>query len=137
MRQLIIRAKISSLLAQRSLALLLKSRHWEVIEADLSGYLDTIPHADLLSRSGRGGTASIRRAIRPALHGRSTGSPTENHENTSPDGLHHQGSVHCFRHVTLAAPSSRLHGVCQLVRSDFRPVPSRHTFVGYALKLWQ
>ena len=32
---------------------LLKDRHWEVIDADLSGYFDTIPHSDLMKSVSR------------------------------------------------------------------------------------
>jgi group II intron reverse transcriptase/maturase len=34
--------------AVRRVHTLLKSRHWEVVDADLSGYFDTIPHAELM-----------------------------------------------------------------------------------------
>ena len=38
----------SALDAVRHVHSLLKSRHWEVIDADLSGYFDTIPHMELM-----------------------------------------------------------------------------------------
>ena len=40
--------KQSALDAVRHVHTLLKSRHWEVIDADLSGYFDSIPHFELL-----------------------------------------------------------------------------------------
>jgi RNA-directed DNA polymerase len=39
--------------AVRQVHTLLKSRHWEVIDADLSGYFDTIPHAELMKSVAR------------------------------------------------------------------------------------
>jgi group II intron reverse transcriptase/maturase len=38
----------SALDAVQYIRTLLKSRHWEVIDADLSGYFDSIPHAELV-----------------------------------------------------------------------------------------
>jgi len=38
----------SALDAVRHVHSLLKSRHWEVIDADMSGYFDTIPHTELM-----------------------------------------------------------------------------------------
>ena len=43
----------SALDAVRHVHTLLKSRHWEVIDADLSGYFDTIPHAELMKSVAR------------------------------------------------------------------------------------
>ena len=43
----------SALDAVQHVRTLLKSRHWEVIDADLSGYFDSIPHADLLKSVAR------------------------------------------------------------------------------------
>ena len=43
----------SALDAVRHVHSLLKSRHWEVIDADLSGYFDTIPHAELMKSVAR------------------------------------------------------------------------------------
>jgi retron-type reverse transcriptase len=42
------RQKRSALDAVSHVYTLLKSRHWQVIDADLSGYFDSIPHAELL-----------------------------------------------------------------------------------------
>ena len=42
------RQKRSALDAVNHVYTLLKSRHWQVIDADLSGYFDSIPHAELL-----------------------------------------------------------------------------------------
>ncbi len=47
------RPKRSALDAVRHVHSLLKSRHWEVIDADLSGYFDSIPHAELLKSVAR------------------------------------------------------------------------------------
>ncbi len=43
----------SALDAIRHVHSLLKTRHWEVIDADLSGYFDTIPHAELMKSVAR------------------------------------------------------------------------------------
>jgi len=43
----------SALDAVRHVHTLLKSRHWEVIDADLSGYFDSIPHFELLKSVAR------------------------------------------------------------------------------------
>lgn len=43
----------SALDAIRHVHSLLKTRHWEVIDADLSGYFDTIPHAELMKSVSR------------------------------------------------------------------------------------
>ena len=47
------RPQRSALDAVRHVHRLLKSRHWEVIDADLSGYFDTIPHAELMKSVSR------------------------------------------------------------------------------------
>jgi len=47
------RPKRSALDAVRHVHSLLKTRHWEVIDADLSGYFDTIPHAELMKSVAR------------------------------------------------------------------------------------
>ena len=47
------RPQLSALDAVRHVHRLLKSRHWEVIDADLSGYFDSIPHAELLKSVAR------------------------------------------------------------------------------------
>ena len=47
------RPERSALDAVRHVHSLLKSRHWEVIDADLSGYFDSIPHAELLKSVAR------------------------------------------------------------------------------------
>ena len=47
------RPKRSALDAVRRVHALLKSRHWEVIDADLSGYFDTIPHFELMKSVAR------------------------------------------------------------------------------------
>ena len=47
------RQQRSALDAVRHVHTLLKSRHWEVIDADLSGYFDSIPHAELLKSVAR------------------------------------------------------------------------------------
>lgn len=47
------RPKRSALDAVRHVHSLLKSRHWEVIDADLSGYFDQIPHSELLKSVAR------------------------------------------------------------------------------------
>ena len=47
------RPQRSALDAVRHVHRLLKSRHWEVIDADLSGYFDSIPHAELLKSVAR------------------------------------------------------------------------------------
>jgi group II intron reverse transcriptase/maturase len=43
----------SALDAVRHVHSLLKSRHWEVIDADLSGYFDSIPHSELMKSVAR------------------------------------------------------------------------------------
>ena len=43
----------SALDAVRHVYTLLKSRHWEVIDADLSGYFDSIPHFELMKSVAR------------------------------------------------------------------------------------
>jgi group II intron reverse transcriptase/maturase len=47
------RQERSALDAVRHVYTLLKSRHWEVIDADLSGYFDSIPHAELMKSVAR------------------------------------------------------------------------------------
>ena len=47
------RPKRSALDAVRHVHSLLKSRHWEVIDADLSGYFDSIPHFELMKSVSR------------------------------------------------------------------------------------
>jgi len=47
------RPKRSALDAVNHVYTLLKSRHWEVIDADLSGYFDSIPHAELMKSVSR------------------------------------------------------------------------------------
>jgi group II intron reverse transcriptase/maturase len=47
------RPEKSALDAVRHVHTLLKSRHWEVVDADLSGYFDTIPHAELMKSVSR------------------------------------------------------------------------------------
>ena len=47
------RRERSALDAVHHVHALLKSRHWEVIDADLSGYFDSIPHAELLKSVAR------------------------------------------------------------------------------------
>ena len=47
------RPKRSALDAVRHVHTLLKSRHWEVIDADLSGYFDSIPHFELMKSVSR------------------------------------------------------------------------------------
>ena len=47
------RSERSALDAVRQVHALLKSRHWEVIDADLSGYFDSIPHSELLKSVAR------------------------------------------------------------------------------------
>ncbi len=47
------RRERSALDAVQHVRRLLKSRHWEVIDADLSGYFDSIPHAELLKSVAR------------------------------------------------------------------------------------
>ena len=47
------RPERSALDAVQQVSALLKSRHWEVIDADLSGYFDTIPHAELMKSVAR------------------------------------------------------------------------------------
>ena len=59
----------SALDAVRHVHTLLKSRHWEVIEADLSGYFDTIPHAELMkSVARRIADRHVLRLIKRWLH---------------------------------------------------------------------
>jgi len=43
----------SALDAVQHVVSLLKDRHWQVVDADLSGYFDTIPHSDLLKSVAR------------------------------------------------------------------------------------
>jgi RNA-directed DNA polymerase len=43
----------SALDAVQHVHALLKSRHWEVLDADLSGYFDSIPHAELMKSVAR------------------------------------------------------------------------------------
>ncbi len=43
----------SALDAVQHVRALLKSRHWEVLDADLSGYFDSIPHAELMKSVAR------------------------------------------------------------------------------------
>lgn len=47
------RPERSALDAVRHVHTLLKSRHWEVIDADLSGYFDSIPHFELMKSVAR------------------------------------------------------------------------------------
>ena len=47
------RQQRSALDAVQHVHTLLKSRHWEVIDADLSGYFDSIPHAELMKSVAR------------------------------------------------------------------------------------
>lgn len=47
------RPERSALDAVKHVHTLLKSRHWEVIDADLSGYFDSIPHGDLMKSVAR------------------------------------------------------------------------------------
>ena len=47
------RRQRSALDAVRHVHALLKSRHWEVVDADLSGYFDSIPHAELMKSVAR------------------------------------------------------------------------------------
>lgn len=47
------RKERSALHAVEHVVSLLKDRHWEVIDADLSGYFDTIPHSDLVKSVSR------------------------------------------------------------------------------------
>ncbi len=47
------RPKRSALDAVNHVYALVKSRHWEVIDADLSGYFDSIPHAELMKSVAR------------------------------------------------------------------------------------
>ena len=47
------RPKRSALDAVHHVHTLLKSRHWEVIDADLSGYFDSIPHFELMKSVSR------------------------------------------------------------------------------------
>ena len=55
--------------AVRHVHTLMKSRHWEVIEADLSGYFDTIPHAELMKSVARRITdRNVLRLIKMWLH---------------------------------------------------------------------
>jgi retron-type reverse transcriptase len=62
------RADRSALDAIRHVHRLVSTGHTEVIDADLSGYFDTIPHGDLIQ--------SLARRIR---RNRRTGSPTADH----------------------------------------------------------
>jgi len=47
------RQERSALDAVQHVRALLKSRHWEVLDADLSGYFDSIPHAELIKSAAR------------------------------------------------------------------------------------
>lgn len=47
------RPERSALDAVNHVYALLKSRHWEVIDADLSGYFDSIPHSELMKSVAR------------------------------------------------------------------------------------
>jgi len=47
------RPERSALDAVQHVRALLKSRHWQVIDADLSGYFDSIPHAELMKSVAR------------------------------------------------------------------------------------
>ncbi len=47
------RPKRSALDAVRHVHQLLKTRHWKIIDADLSGYFDQIPHAELMKSVAR------------------------------------------------------------------------------------
>jgi RNA-directed DNA polymerase len=47
------RPERSALDAVRHVYTLLKSRHWEVVDADLSGYFDSIPHRELMKSVAR------------------------------------------------------------------------------------
>ena len=47
------RQERSALDAVQHVYTLLKSRHWQVIDADLSGYFDSIPHAELMKSVSR------------------------------------------------------------------------------------
>ena len=47
------RSERSALDAVHHVFTLLKSRHWEVIDADLSGYFDSIPHLELMKSVAR------------------------------------------------------------------------------------
>jgi group II intron reverse transcriptase/maturase len=47
------RPQRSALDAVRHVHALLKSRHWQVIDADLSGYFDSIPHCELMKSVAR------------------------------------------------------------------------------------
>ena len=47
------RPQRSALDAVNHVYALVKSRHWEVLDADLSGYFDSIPHAELMKSVAR------------------------------------------------------------------------------------